>query len=160
MSEHDERGSPEKDVRVERALSDVLRPRTLGPGALARIRARVENEWRANNPAVVVQPRASHWGRWLSLAAALLLVTFGAVSFWKPAGATFEFGTVVRLDVGMADERVGFMHVEPLKSGDVLETGAVVRTRGPVLIALAEGGTLRMAADTALELTGPTRGLL
>jgi hypothetical protein len=161
MSEHDERGSAEAEqVRVERALTEALRPRSLGPEALERIRARVQDEWRATQPAAEPEPRTILWGRWLSLAAALVLVTLAAGLYWQPAGETYTFGTVARLDVGMAEQRVGFLHVEQLKTGDVLKTGGILQTRGPVLIELADGGTLRVAADTALELTGPTQGVL
>jgi hypothetical protein len=50
--------------------------------------------------------------------------------------------------------------VQQLKTGDVLKTGGMLQTRGPVLIELADGGTLRMAAGTALELVGATKGVL
>lgn len=157
MSEHDEGGFEDSEqVRVERALTEALRPRALDPAALEQIRARVKDEWRAtHSPA-----EATHWGRWASLAAAVVLVAFVAAVYWQPRGERFTFGTVARLEVGMADARVGFLHVEPLGPGDVLKTGVVLQTRGPVLVALADGGTLRVAADTELELTGPDRGLL
>lgn len=161
MSEHDERGSEESEqVQVERALTEALRPRSLGPESLERIRARVQEEWRATQRAVEARPQTIRWGRWLSLAAALVLVTLAASLYWRPAEETHTFGTVARLDVGMAEQRVGFLHVEQLKPGDTLKTGGVLRTRGPVLVELADGGTLRVAADTALELTGPTKGML
>lgn len=147
-------------MRVERALTEALRPRSLGPEALERIRARVRDEWRANQPAPESQSRTIRWGRWLSFAAALVFVALAAGLYWRPAAETSTFGTVARLDVGMAEQRVGFLHVEQLKPGDVLKTGGILQTRGPVLIELADSGTLRVAADTALELTGPTRGVL
>jgi FecR protein len=162
MSEHDERVSEEAEQRrVERALTDALRPRSLDSEALERIRARVEGHWRTNLPAAATAQRTSaRWGRWLSLAAALVLMALASALYLKPVGETYTFGTVARLDVGMAEQRVGFLQVEALKTGDVLKTGGVLQARGPVLVALADGGTLRVAADTALELTGPTKGVL
>ena len=160
MSEHDERGAQEAEqVRVERALTEALRPRSLGPEALERIRARAQDEWRATH-AVAKDPQTVRWGRWSALAAVLVLVTLAAGVYWPPAGETYTFGTVARLDVGMAEQRVGLLHVEQLKTGDVLKTGGILQTRGPVLIELADGGTLRMAAGTALELAGATKGVL
>jgi hypothetical protein len=160
MSERNEDGIEDLErVRAERALTEALRPRTLDPAALERMRAAVDPEWRENHPPAEVETRPIHW-RWASLAAAIVLVAFAAVLYWRPQGETFTFGTIVRVDVGMADERVGFLQVAPLKPGDVLKTGGVLQARGPVLVALPDGGTLRVAADTTLELTGPARGLL
>jgi hypothetical protein len=161
MSEHDENGWDEAErASVERVLVEVLRPRSISQEALERVRARVEGEWRATSPTVEAPARRVRWGRWSSIAAVLVLVTLGVAWLLKPAAATFAFGTVARMQVGMAAERVGFLHVLPLKTGDVLRTGAVLQTRGPVLIVLASGGTLRVAADTEFELKGPTRGAL
>jgi FecR-like protein len=121
---------------IERALTDALRPKTLGPEALERIRANVQQEWRAN---VESTPKAARWGRWLAVAAALVLV--GLVAALYPRWQTYPFGTVVR-------------------SGHVLKTGEVLEAREPTLIVLVDGGTLRVAADTVLELAGPTKGVL
>ena len=159
MGEQDQ-PSAEAQMRVERALTEALRPRALGPEALERIRARVQDEWRATQHAVGSEPRTIRWGRWLSLAAALVLVSLATAVYLRPSGATYPFGTVARLEVGMAERRVGFWHAEQLKTGDVLKTGGTLRTRGPVLIELVDGGTLRVAADTALELTLPAKGVL
>lgn len=147
-------------MRIERALTTALRPRSLGPEALERIRARVQAEWRANHAAVEAEPRAVRRGRWLSLAAALVLMTLAAGLYWRSPGETYAFGTVARSDVGMAERRSGFLHVEHLEAGDVLKSGGILQTRGPVLVTLVDGGTLRVAADTVLALTGPTRGAL
>lgn len=87
-------------------------------------------------------------------------MTLAAGLYWRTAEETYTFGTVARLDAGMAEQRSGFLHVEQLKTGDVLKTGRILQTRGPLLIELADGGTLRVAADTALELEGPTKGVL
>jgi ferric-dicitrate binding protein FerR (iron transport regulator) len=161
MSEYDKTGAEAAEqARIERALTETLRPRSLDSAALERVRTRVAEEWRSVHPAVRSVPRTARWGRWVSLAAAVVLIALAAAWYSKPVSETYTFGTIARVDVGMAEQRVGFLHVEQLKSGDVLKTGVILQARGPVLVTLAGGGTLRVAADTALELTGPTRGVL
>jgi hypothetical protein len=161
MTETDEHNSNDPElVRMESALSDALRARPLSPEAMARIRANTEAEWVMAGAAAMADRRQGRWGRWVSLAAAVILVTMATGIYFGEHGATYEFGTVARSDVGAAEARVGLLSVEALKTGDSLRTGTVLKTRGPALIALASGGTLRVAGDTVLELSGPTAGVL
>jgi len=157
MREHDDNSSEEPGLeRVERALTESLRARTLSAEALQRIQSATEGEWRAQTSA---SDRGTRWRLWGALAAAVVLATLSAVLYLRLGSERLPFGTVARLDVGGA-ARVGLFQTEQLQSGDVLKTGTVLQTRGPVLISLEDGGTLRMAADTRLELSGPASGVL
>jgi hypothetical protein len=94
------------------------------------------------------------------MAAVFAVVTLSVLFYLREGGPSYVFGTVARSDVGAAELRHGLLRVQQLKAGDVLKTGGALHTRGPTLIVLEGGGTLRLAADTVLQLSGPTEGVL
>jgi ferric-dicitrate binding protein FerR (iron transport regulator) len=136
---------PESDKELDRTLTDVLRTPPLDAQALERIRAVVENEWRAS----IAAPRRSRavraWG-WASLSAAVVLIALTTTWFARHAGTPQVFGSISRSDGDGDVRRVG----DPLRAGDT------VRTHGPMLVRVAAGGSLRIAADSTVDITSAT----
>jgi hypothetical protein len=76
-----------------------------------------------------------------------------------PTGST-NFGLLARSNVGAANVRFQFVRQRALQAGDSVRTGDKLTAHGPVLISLSGGGTLRIAADTVLEITGEAQARL
>jgi ferric-dicitrate binding protein FerR (iron transport regulator) len=128
------------DQEMDRALTDVLRTPPLDSQALERIRVVVEKEWRTST--IHRRSRAiRRWG-WASLAAAVLVIALTTAWFANHAGEPVVFGSISRSDANGIDAR----HVgDPLRAGDT--------ARGPMLVLLAGGGSLRIAADSTVDIT-------
>jgi ferric-dicitrate binding protein FerR (iron transport regulator) len=135
---------PGSDKELDRTLTEVLREQHLDSQALARIRAVVENEWRASTALHRRSRAIRRWG-WATLAAAVVIIAVATTWFAKLAGEPAVFGSVSRSDGNGIDVR---FHV-----GDRLRAGDTVRTQGPLLVLLAAGGSLRIAADSAVDIT-------
>jgi hypothetical protein len=132
------------DPRVERTLTVALGTQPMSDESLERLRAVVAREWRV----ATEQPISSGRSRWIALAAAAALAAV-AVALWvtRPPAQTVAIGSMTRL---AAD---GLQH-RRLKSGDPLRVGDRLTTRGPLLITLVRGGTLRVAAGSSLNIPG------
>jgi ferric-dicitrate binding protein FerR (iron transport regulator) len=130
------------DPELDRALTDVLRTPPLDSHALERIRVAVEKEWRTST--IHRRSRAiRRWG-WASLAAAVLVIALTTAWFANHAREPVVFGSISRTDGNGIDTR----HVGgSLRAGDT--------ARGPMLVLLAAGGSLRIAADSAVDITSP-----
>jgi ferric-dicitrate binding protein FerR (iron transport regulator) len=149
----DERMEPE----LERELRDALRVEPLGDGALARIRAAAEQEWKLSHPKRLVLPRKALWG--LLAAAAVLVVLVALWQNWPGANPT-DFGRIARSDMGDVTVSYQFVRQRRVQVGDTLRTGDRLQVRSPMLISLANGGTLRIAAATVLDITGEAEARL
>ena len=135
---------PESDKELDRTLTDVLRTPPLDAQALERIRVAVENEWRAST----ASPRRSRAvRRWTSLSAAVVLLALTTTWFARHAGTPAVFGSISRSDGDGVDVR---------RVGDPLRAGDTVRTHGPMLVRVAASGSLRIAADSTVDITSAT----
>jgi hypothetical protein len=125
---------PEGDEPIERTLQEGLARAPLTDEAYARIHAAVAAEWQT---AVQSRPRATP-RRWLAavsgLAAALIVAT-------------------VLLSVFSKSQPLGVI-ARPLELRATLSVGKVLAARGPVLVELRDGGSLRIAPGSELEVTG------
>ncbi len=153
MTERDTGGQDaELEARVDHALTDVLRVQPLSPDAIERIRAAAAHEWllatRGGRSTGVRRRRVA------SLAAALVIVSLAALWYARPVGDSAPFGVIARTNVGDAGIRFEIVRQRTLKAGDLLRTGDTLTTHGPVLVSLSNGGTIRIAADTVMAITG------
>jgi hypothetical protein len=137
---------PESDKELDRTLTDVLRTPPLDAQALERIRAVVENEWRASTAPQLRSHAVRRWG-WASLSAAVVLIALMTTWFARHAEAPAVFGTISRSDGDGVDAR---------RVGDPLRAGDTVRTHGPMLVRVAAGGSLRIATDSTVDITSAT----
>jgi FecR protein len=150
---------PGSDARVDRALADALRTRPLDPDALARIHAATAREWQLAT-GKGGRPLRSRAALWASFAAALGILALTALWYVSPATDSAIFGVIARSGAGDADVRFEILRQRALQVGDTLRGGDTLVTHGPALISLASGGTLRIAADTVMEVTGKTAVVL
>jgi hypothetical protein len=125
---------PDGEEPLERTLQEGLSRAPLTDAAYARIHAAVAAEWQA---VVESRPRSTP-RRWVAvvsgLAAALIVATVLLSVFSKKQ----PFGVIAR----------------PLELRATLSVGKVLATRGPVLVELRDGGSLRIAPGAELEVTG------
>jgi len=156
-------GSNVKDGRVgdqiEHVLREALRVPPLNAEALVRIRTATEREWRQASGSTLSRTisRRALWG---SVAAAAAVLAFVLVWYIVPAANSTNFGLIARSNVGAANVRFQFVRQRALQPGDTVRTGDKLTAHGPVLISLSGGGTLRVAADTVLEITGEAQARL
>jgi hypothetical protein len=134
----------ESDNELDRTLTDVLRTPPLDSQALERIRVVVENEWRTST-ALHRRSRAIRRWKWASLSAAVVLIATTTTWFAKFAGEPAVFGSVSRSDGNGIDVR--------FHTGDPLRAGERVRAHGPMLVLMTAGGSLRIAADSTVDIT-------
>lgn len=151
----EEIGSAEKksDADLDHALSSALRTAPLDPETLARVRAAVENEWRA---AAAVERPSSRSRRWLwtSLAATIAVGALALGWFARPGGTAASFGSISRLNSGDIDVRFAMVRHHSLQAGSPVRVGDILTAQGPALISLVGGGTLRITAATVVDVMG------
>jgi hypothetical protein len=138
------------DPEIDRMLKNTLPADYLGPEALKRVRSVAENEWRA----LVVRRQRITRRRWAltGMAAAVVLVAVTGIWFVRPTMAPTLFGSVYRAD-GDIDKRGTLLRHRTLRAGDLVRAGDELMVgSAPVLIALAGGGTLRIAARSAVDI--------
>jgi ferric-dicitrate binding protein FerR (iron transport regulator) len=154
MTEQTGSAEEKSDADLDHALSDALRTEPLDPQALARVRAAVENEWRA---AAAVKRRSSQSRRWLwtSLAASIALGALALGWFARPGGTAASFGSISRLNSGDLDVRFAMVRHHSVQAGSAVRVGDILTAQGPALISLVGGGTLRISAATVVDVTGP-----
>ena len=150
MTERRITGREEDDPSIERALTSALRTEPLDDETLERLRATVMDEWRtANAPA-----RFERKGRWIAVSAAAVVGALAVGFIVRPTGDAAVVGTIARLNDGAIDVRGTFWRHWTAHVGDALKTGETLTVHGPVLLSLMQGGTLRVAAGSVLDLTG------
>jgi hypothetical protein len=139
------------EADVERALTGVLRAEPLDAKVLAQMHATVGREWQT---AVNIDRRSrlARRKRWVAVAAAVSLATVATGWFagWPVRPAVF--GSIARLNDPATDVQFMILRHRTLQVGDPLRTGDTLTTRGPVLISLGTGGTLRVAAASVIEI--------
>jgi hypothetical protein len=159
MSERGPNGKEEEmGDQIEHVLRDALRVAPLNADALARIRAATAHEWGQASPGLKSTTSRWVWGG--SIAAAVAVLVFLAVGYIAPPAGLTKFGLIARSNVGDANVRFEFVRQRVLQAGDAVRTGDKLTAHGPVLISLSGGGTLRIAADTILEITGEAQARL
>jgi ferric-dicitrate binding protein FerR (iron transport regulator) len=158
MSDGDHNGKGMED-QVELVLRDALRVAPLNTDAMERIRATTQQQWRqatSSRPNSMTSRRA----RWGSLAAAAALLALLVAWYIGPPANSTNFGLIARSEVGDTNVRFQFVRQRVLKVGETVRTGDKLTAHGPVLISLSSGGTLRIAADTVLQITGEAQARL
>ncbi len=130
-------------------LTAAFRTPALNQDALERVRAAVEQEWRAATTVGAgarKQPTApSSRLRWFAAAAVVAAV---GVASWvaRPPAQAAPLGSVSRTDEGALSVLSAHFPRRNLTQGGVLRAGDRVWAQGPALVALARGGTLRISA--------------
>jgi ferric-dicitrate binding protein FerR (iron transport regulator) len=145
-------GDGGSDKELDRTLTDLLRAPPLDSQALERIRVVVENEWRTATASHRRSRAIRRWG-WASLAAAVVVVAVTTAWLAKFAGEAAVFGSISRSDGIGVDVRFASIRRRTLHVGDPLRAGDTVKAHGPMLVLLAAGGSLRIAADSAVDIT-------
>jgi hypothetical protein len=146
------------DDDIRGLLTEALHTNSPDPAALQRLRDAASREWVL---AIDSPRRSTAWKKQaVALAAALAILVIGAAWYVWPVSSPHAFGVVARVEAGGGEIAKNALQRRPLKAGLTLNVGEELVTHGPVLIALASGGTLRVAPDTVLELTSPSESEL
>jgi len=140
----------EDEEALEHSLEQGLRRAPLTDAAYARIHAAVADEWRASHP-----PK-SRWAarQWAAMAAGLAAIIVIAVVVLRSTGKPDTLGVIARIEGDGLILRHTFLPDRKLAVGTTLHSREVFTAGGSVLIELKEGGTLRVARGTRLEVTG------
>lgn len=138
----------EDEDAVERSLEQGLRQAPLTDAAYARIHATVASEWR------VLHPPKTRWSapRWAAMAAGLAAVVIVAVVALRSSQRPETLGVIARIEGDGLVLRHAMLPDRKLAVGAVLHSPEVFTAGGSVLIELKEGGTLRVARGTRLEV--------
>lgn len=143
---------PKNDADDARILREGLHVSSLSEEALNRIRAATEAEWRA---AVAVRPR-----RWMpvAIAASVLGVAVAAGlavlgSFEAQRGGEVLASLVLSEGPGMTQVRT-FRSDVAIAAGESLLSDRTYQAHGQALLALENGGNLRIAAGARFEVVG------
>jgi ferric-dicitrate binding protein FerR (iron transport regulator) len=139
--------------REEELLTAALQTPALSQDALERVRCAVEQEWRASQRPAGFSPRL----RWFAAAAAALVAAVGVVSWMaRPTVPAALVGSVSRTGEG-ALSVLSARLPRNLAQGGELRVGDRVTSQGPVLVALAQGGTLRISAKSELTVSSASQ---
>ena len=149
MTAADSRPPHDDPDSLEHSLEQGLRQAPLTDAAYARMRAAVADEWRT------IHPPKSVWRtrRWVAMAAGLAAAVVVAVVALRSPVKPLTLGVIARSEGNGLVSRHTLRADHPLAVGAALHSGEVFRADGPVLVALNEGGTLRIARGTRLEVT-------
>ncbi len=153
MSKRSPDHSDDTDPEIDRMLKNTLPANHLSAQALQRVRSVAEKEWQLQ----MARRRRLHRRRWAlsAMAAAIVLVTATGAWFARPTAAPPSlFGSVYRADGQGAENRRSLLRHRALHAGDPVRPGDELMVgSGPLLISVAGGGTLRIAARSAVGIT-------
>jgi hypothetical protein len=141
-------------------LTSALRTPAMSQEAMERVRATVEREWRAATSVDATAGKARtvlpSRVRWFAVAAAAVVAVVG-VTTWvsRPPVQTAPVGSISRADEGALSVLSARLTRRNLSQGGELRVGDRVMAEGPVLVALARGGTLRISARSELAIISP-----
>jgi hypothetical protein len=158
--------SDASDASVERTLTDALITAPVDEETHERLRAAVLQAWRTETSASRERPGPTRRWRWVGIAAAVGLLAAAVAWFVaRPADESIVVGNLARFSDGSIEVRSWVFGHRTLQVGDALRVGDALTARGPTLLTLARGGTLRIVGGTTLGVTGPMqlsfeRGLL
>ena len=142
---------PEDDEStVDAALERGLLRQPLDAEAVARVRRAVEAEFQSQYGR---RRRVPTWA--VAMAAVLACITVLASLMWFLAEDGAPVGRVARIENGGLEARSSVFRQHDLKVGDAVPGGQRVASGGTSIIALAQGGTLRVAPGAVLRGTGP-----
>ncbi len=138
------------DTAADRALRGGLKVNPLSAEAMQRIRAATEAEWR-NTTQAPARPR----GRRFAMVASLSAIAVAALAIFLAAspGANSDvvFGQVAALKPpGLIEMKL--LQDSPLSAGSTLHVGLRLEARGEAVVNLQEGGNLRIARASELEI--------
>jgi ferric-dicitrate binding protein FerR (iron transport regulator) len=150
MTERRIAGPEDDDPSIERALTTALSTEPLDDQTLERLRATVMDEWRAAN----APARFDRKRRWIALSAAAVVAAVAVGFIVRPTRDAAVVGTIARLDDGAIDVRGAFWRHWTAHVGEALKSGETLTVHGPLLLSLMQGGSLRVAAGSVLDLTG------
>jgi FecR protein len=137
------------DDPVRSALELGLRRQPLDPASLARVRESVRREFEARHG---WRAQSRSWPRWMvSMAAALAGFTVIAAVFLFQVEEGPPLGSVVRLEQGSLQTDRNFFRKHDLAVGADVPSLEGITSNGTSLIALAQGGLLRVAPGTSFE---------
>jgi ferric-dicitrate binding protein FerR (iron transport regulator) len=148
-------GDNGSDKELDRTLTDLLRAPPLDSQALERIRVVVENEWRTSTALQRRSRAIRRWG-WASVAAAVVVIAVTTAWFAKFAGEAVVFGSISRSDGVGSDVRFASVRHRTVHIGDPLRAGDTLKAHGPMLVLLAAGASLRIAADSTVDIVSAT----
>ena len=147
-SSYDEPPENELDSATKSCLEEAFRTPGFPQGILALIRERAQQEWRAVN----AEARRMRRWRLAGLAASVLLAAVGLSAWWHAPAVRAEFGQVVRADAGGLEDRSGLFGRPLLGVSAKLYVGQTIKARGPALIVVGDGGSIRVASGSLFEL--------
>lgn len=147
---------PEDDRPLESILEEGLRRTPLGDAAYARMREAVAAEWRE-----AVRPPSRRPLFWSAIAASLVIASVFAVGLLHPFTKLPVIGVVARTGSGpLISPRALLLPDQQREAGSPFRTGDVLLARGPALVELAGGGTLRMAGGARVKALAPGQIML
>jgi ferric-dicitrate binding protein FerR (iron transport regulator) len=133
----------------ERALRESLRAADLSAEALLRIRRAAENEWRRN----IARPR-----RVRALAASLWVLTaLAGAALWNVISHGENGTSMAHLSRADAPGVIAIRRWRsdaPLAVGSQMRVGQTFEARGVALVALRDGGNLRLRPDSRFHIEG------
>ena len=158
MTEPPKNASDPEDDDVERVLTAALRTNPLSDDAMDRLREAASGEWARSldHKAPTRFPRQRVW----AVAAALVCIALGVTWYGWPVTHPSRFGVIARVEGGGGEVTAGWFHHQLLKVGTTLNAGEELTSRGPVLLSLSSGATLRVAPGTVLELVAESQATL
>lgn len=147
---------PSGETEEERVLRTGLHANPLSAEAMARIRAATEAEWRANLESTAkVELPSRRWWPYAAAASLFALAVLGGLLFMGQIGRPDRGEPAAHL---VRFEAPGVVEVRLLRTdtnlteGAVLRSGRTYRAVGQALVDLADGGNLRVASGSEVEI--------
>jgi ferric-dicitrate binding protein FerR (iron transport regulator) len=152
-----DRPDGDDETPLEESLGRGLNRQPLDAQALARIRATVRAEFERQH----YRPQARTFkARRIALAAALVLATVVGAFALRSGPQGVSVGSILRVDNGELQASSGWLLHHTLEVGATLHAGERCEVSGTALIALGQGGTLRVGSGSTFESTGPNELVL